>query len=104
MSIHEFFNMGSDGRFSLVGNARMKEGEIVMIQSPYSSTETAAQISYGFIGVVLSAALDSVYRGDRFQGRFACRTGIFGSDATDPMNDDENGFLLWSLDLTRLND
>ena len=64
-----------------------------MIQSLHSSSEAVGQISYGFTGVVLSAALDSVYRGDRFQGRFACSTGILGTDATDSLHDDEDGFL-----------
>jgi hypothetical protein len=93
MAIHENFDTGLDGRSALPGNTHIKEREVFMTQSLHSSEEIARSICYKFTGVVLSAALDDVVRGDRIQGRFACNTGIVGGDAADSTHEDEAGFL-----------
>jgi hypothetical protein len=93
MAIQENFDTGLDGRSALIGNTRIKEREIHMIQSLHSSAVSARSICYKFTGVVLSAGLDSVDRGDRIQGQFACSTGIIGGDGTDSPHEDDAGFL-----------
>jgi hypothetical protein len=93
MAIHENFDTEIVGRSALLGNTRIKEREIFMIQSLHSSEESATSICYMFTGVVLSAALDSVTRGDRIQGQFACSTGTIGRDTTDSPHKDEAGYL-----------
>jgi len=94
MAIQENFDTGLDGRSALLGSTGIKEREIFMIQSLHSSEEIASKICYGFTGVVLSAALDRIARGDRFQGQLACNAGILREDTTDSSHKDEGGFLL----------
>jgi len=75
-----------------IRGARMKEGDIAMIQS-LQVAQGPENICYGFGGVVLSSAMDAVLRGDRFQGRFSCSTDVLDDDSSDSLHEDESGLL-----------
>lgn len=97
MSFLEFFDNVADNGPSLPESGRVEEQEVLMIQSFQAESPFPERASYAFSGVVLSAMLENIGRGDRFNGRFECALDMSDSDGTDAATLDDSGYMSLNL-------
>lgn len=97
MSLQETVETFGEDVSRSLESGRIEEQEILMIRSLQGTAGLDARASYNFSGVVLSAMLENVSRGDRFNGRFSCRLDSATPNGTDAASIDESGILSLTL-------